>query len=343
MKKWILLLVTFWSVDASASPWTLQRGRLLLNGSFDFQLATSEYIHTREKREFPLNGRFTGATFTLGARIGITDALELELRAPVRVVSYTSEPAILIPYDGDPDGALAYYQDNIVDFSQAGAGIADITIAGRYGILRNPIALAFELAVQAPTGYDGPEGTFGRDPETLEEFAEADNLVRPDNVRDDVSLGDGVLSLSANVLAGVAFSTGTFIRASAGYALRLQGAGDQFLADLRLGQSLGGQVLLYASGRLAYTVQGGKSVGISVIATDPTLPASSFTLGGNTTPIVRFLESDALDVGGGLIWKAAPTVELNLGYSRTIWGRFTTATNTLSISLAIRSNLFPES
>ncbi|MCA9550180.1 MAG: hypothetical protein KC933_09100 [Myxococcales bacterium] len=342
MRRLLLALLLLLSPGlAEASPWTLGRGQLLLQGSFDFQVADSEFIHEGGERRFPLRGRYTGTTFTVGARVGVADSLELELSLPLRVVSYTSDPVILVPYSGDdPAGALAHYQANLVDFSQASVGVGDLQVAGRYQLLRGPVALATELRVKAPTGYEGPQGTFGRQPETVEAFVEQQaELVRPDRVRDDVTLGDAQLDLSAQLLLGAAFATGTFLRASGGYNLRLGGAGDQVLGDLRVGQALGQAILLYAGGRVAYTVQAGKSVGVSIAAVDPGLPAAAYTGGANTLPYVRRLETSAVDVGGGFIWRVAPQVELNVGYSRTVWGRFTTATHSASVGLAVRRDI----
>jgi hypothetical protein len=326
---------------AEASPWVLGRGQLVLQSSVDLQRADAEFIHQGGRRAFPLRGRYTGTTVNVGARVGLSERLELELDLPIRAVSYTSDPVILVPFSGeDPGGALAHYQGNIVDFSQATVGVGDLQVAGRYQLLAAPVALAAELRVKAPTGYEGPQGTFGRRPETVEAFlAQQAELVRPEGVRDDVTLGDGQLDLSAQLLAGAAFGSGTFVRAAGGYNLRLGGAGDQLLGDLRVGQALGQAVLLYAGGRVAWTLQAGRSVGVSVAAVDPSLPATAYLGGANTLPYVRRLESSVVEVGGGLIWRVAPTVELNLGYTRTVWGRFTAATDSASLGLAVRRDL----
>ena len=324
------------------SPWTLPRGVALMRAGFDFQLATSEFIDRGPERDFPLNGRFTGAALDLGLRLGISDQFELEFGLPIRVVTFTADPTIIQTFDGtDPDAALAHYQANIIDFSRNTAGVGDLRLTGRYQLLLQPLAIAAQIGVKAPTGYSGPEGTFGREPTTLEAFeADRDNLVTPDRIRDDVTLGDAQLDLSAQVLVGASFSSGTFIRASGGYNLRLAGAGDQVLADLRIGQALTRRLLIFAFGRLAYTVESGRSIGVTVSAEDPDLPASSFANFVNTRAFVRRLESDSLDVGGGLIWRVVGPVELNVTYSRTIWGRFVAATHALSTGIGLRLDLF---
>lgn len=327
---------------ALASPWTLRQGRAVVRAGFDFQLATSEFVNEGGERPFPLEGRFSGATLDLGARLGITDRFELEANLPIRVVTFTAEPTIIQVFEGtDAEEALRFYQGNLIDFSQAGAGIGDFTVTGRYQLLLRPLAAAIEMSVKAPTGYDGPEGTFGPEPDNLEDFAaQAETLVRPDNIRDDVTFGDGQLDVSAQLLLGAAFSTGTFVRAGGGYNLRFGGAADQVLADVRVGQALGAKVLVYGYGRLAYSIQQGRSVGISIIADDPELGPESFARAANTRPIVRRLETNLLEVGGGLIWRLTGPVEVNASYGRIVWGRFVAATHRASLGIGIRADFY---
>lgn len=329
-------------IVARASPWTLSPGVALMQTGFDVQLANSEFIDRGGEQAFPLNGRSAGANLNLGIRIGLFDRLELEVGLPVRVVTYVSDPAIVADFSGDDiDQAGQFYRDNVLDFSQTAAGIGDLRIAGRYQIFLQPLAVAAEVGLKIPTGYEGPAGTFGREPSTLDAFEQQQqDLAQPDRVRDDVTLGDAQVDLSASVLVGVAFSTGTFIRASAGYNLRFGGAGDQILGDVRVGQSIGPKILLYGFGRIAYSIQDGDSIGISLVAEDPELGADSFAFGQNIRPIVRPLQTDLLDVGGGAIWRVTRSSEVNVAYTRTVWGRFAAATNTLSLSVGFRLELY---
>ncbi|MEO1235013.1 MAG: hypothetical protein AAFZ18_39610 [Myxococcota bacterium] len=337
---WVAGVAAFSSATVHASPWTLKRGELVLTSAFDVQFADREFLEEGGERVFPLNGRFFAAGLTLSARLGITDRIELEASVPLRFVGYQSDPAILQrapPGLGDAE-ALGFFQESIVDFSQSGAGIADITLRGRYQYLNwGRLVSALQFSITTPTGYDPPEGTFGLEPTTIEAFlSDEANLVRPQNVRDDVALGDGVLELEPAVLVGVALGSGTFARASAAYALRLGGAGDQVRADLRIGQGIGARVLLYLSGRLAVTVEDGDLIGISVVARDPNTPAVGFIDGG-TRLLPRPLERDALDVGGGFVWKTTDAVEMNFSLQRTIWGRFTAATWVGSLNFVFRT------
>lgn len=338
-----LLLILMASGVAHASPWTLPQGEAVVMSGFDFEVAGREFIDRCPERNFPLAGRYTGTTLRIGGRFGLTDRLELEASLPFRFVAYASDPVILAPRpEGVPD-EFAYYQNNVVDFSRRGAGFGDLEISGRYRFTTGRFALASELRVKSPTGYRGPEGTFGAEPTTIEAFMkQAPNLVQPNNVRDDVTLGDGQLDLSASMLAGIATSFGLFARGAAGYRLRLGGAGDQVLGDLRVGQAINRRFLVYASGTIAYSIQRGRVVGISASAVDPDVPATGYRGAENVLLIERRLEYDALDVGAGFIWRMADTVEMNVGYQRTVWGRFVAATNTLSLSVALRMDLTKE-
>ncbi|MEM7677902.1 MAG: hypothetical protein AAF449_18040, partial [Myxococcota bacterium] len=217
----------------------------------------------------------------------------------------------------------------------------DVRVAGRYQLALEPLAIAAELSIKIPTGYDGPEGTFGRTPQTVEEFEEDPNrFVLPARVRDDVTFGDAQIDVAAQLLLGTVFRTGTFLRLSGGYNYRLMGAGDQLLADARIGQAISRRFLVFALGRLAWTVEDGDGVGVSVAAVDPRRPATSFENFGNTRAYIRPLQNDQLEVGGGFIWRVNSELELNIAYGHIIWGQFTAATHSLSIGLGLRLDLF---
>ncbi len=337
-----LSLIFFAAKNASASPWVLPKGKLVISGGFDFQYADSEFLDSGPERSFPLRGKFLGATFNLATRIGLTENFEVAASIPLKLVSYGSDPVILSPAPAQLSGeqALNYYQNNLIDFSQSGAGVGDIQIAGRYALLRQPIALALQVGIKAPTGYEPPQGTFGREPETVEEFdRQKGELVNPENIEDDVSLGGAQMDLDAQLLMGVAFSSGLFARLGAGYKIRLGGAGDQIVADVKVGQRIAKKLLLYAGAQFAYSIEEGKSIGVTVSAVDPDLGAASFIQGNNTRAYVRRLQYDALDVGGGLIWRMTKEVELNFNYSRIVWGSFIAANNTGSVTMIWHTDL----
>jgi hypothetical protein len=114
-------------------------------------------------------------------------------------------------------------------FSQvANRRAAALLFVGRAQLVAShPFVLATELRMKTPTGYDRPSGTFGARPTSAADFlANVTTYARPDNVSDDVTLGDGQLDLSATVLVGVSLGPRVFLRADGGYVLRFGGAGD---------------------------------------------------------------------------------------------------------------------
>lgn len=334
---------------ALASPWTLPRGRLVVGLGYDYQQASGEFFgvdanEPRARRPFPLRGAYDASTVRLAARLGVLDELELTLSIPFRVVSYRSDPVLLLEQPADStESAFDFYQQNVIDLSRVAVGVSDIAVSGRYRWSLSPIATATELRLRIPTGYRGPSGTFGDEPTSAEAFAaDPARFISPANVTDDVTLGAGTLDIILRQHAGAAFRSGTFVRAEVAYALRFGGGGDQFLGALRAGQLLGERVLLYVNGDLALTVQRGRVIGVAVAAVDPTLPAEDY--GGSTNLFLREvpLQFDALIVGGGLILRLLDDVELNAGYFQIVWGRNVAAIRGLSLTIAVQTELFSD-
>lgn len=323
------------------AQWTLPRGDVALVAGYDFQFASQEFRDGHERPvDFPLNGRYSGSTLTLGARAGFTDRLELEILLPIKLVSFTADPVILLEPGMSMGSNLDFYQENIIDLSQTRRGLGDIYISGRYSLLRNPIAMALEAKLKTPTGYQGPQGTFGPNPTNSEAFeANVGNLVRPGNVSDDVTLGDGQVDLTLSALVGASFPTRTFMRFDAGYNIRFGGAGDQLVGSLKIGQLVASRLLLYVESRLAYTVTEGRVYGVSVAAIDPSLPAVDYQGLDNLFLREIRLERDAIDVVGGAIVRITDEVEVNVGYSRTVWGRNTAAINAVYVGVGVRASL----
>ena len=334
------------AVPAAASPWTLHRGEIALVAGYDYQFANQEFLDRGTpdrplplRQNFPLRGRYSASTLNLGVRAGFTDRLEFELQLPIKLVSYTSDPVILLPDAMPGPMTFDYYQRNIIDLGRSRQGIGDIWITGRYNLIRWPVALAIEGRLKTPTGYDGPAGTFGDDPDSEQDFVDnAATLVTPENVTDDVALGDGQVDLNLNVLLGASFPSRTFIRLDAGYNLRF-GAGDQVLGSFKVGQAIGSRLLVYADVRFAYTVTEGPLIGISVAANDPNLPAADYVGTDNLRLRELRLERDAVDVSVGAILRINEKSEINLGYGRTVWGRNTAAVNAFFIGVGVRTDV----
>lgn len=326
---------------AHASPWTLPQSKVVLYAGADYQFTTREFLDVRRSQVFPLAGQYDATSFTLGARVGLTDRFEVEVSMPFRVVNYTSDPVALLPQPADStQSSLDFYQENIVDLSQSQSGLGDFRFTARYGLFRRPVAVAIEVGFKTPTGYRGPSGTFGDRPESAEAFAsEPGRFVNGDNVQDDVTLGDAQLDVSPRLLIGYALSTGTFFRAAIGYDWRLAGAGDQIYADFKMGQVLSKRFLVYAGAQMVYAVQEGRVIGVSVAAIDPTVPAEDY--GGLTNLLLRevTLDRDAVDVNAGVIFRPTNRFEVNLGYQHTVWGRNTAAVQAVFSSVAFRTDL----
>ena len=334
-----LLFLVIFIKSAHASPWTLPRGELVLSAGFNYLHADQEFIESGGPRNFPINGVLDSSTLVLGLRAGLTNRFELELKVPLSVINYKSDPVILLEQpEDDPRSPLDFSQDNIIDLSRRVVGVADFRIIGRYGWRKRPFAITSEIELKVPTGYERPAGTFGERPTSEDEFlGDLRRFVRSENVRDDVTLGDGQLDLKTSILFGWMLPTRTFLRSGLGYNLRLGNAGDQFTAALKLGQVTNDDILLYVGGRLEWTLMRGRPIGVGISAIDPDLPAEDY--GGVTNLLLRqiTLDRNALNVGGGIIFRLTPRLELNLGYERTLIGRNISAINSFSISFAFRA------
>ncbi len=320
---------------AHASPWVLKTGDLALSGRFDYQAASEEYLESGGSQAFPLNGKFRGTTFEIGARVGAFDGFEFEIDIPLKMVSYNADPVILLPTEGD--NAFDYYQENIIALDETTMGVGDIRVSGRWQLFRSSLAGALELRLKTPTGYKAPAGTFGRDPRSAEDFLEnVGSYVKPENVSDDVTLGDGQLDIGGAILLGWALPTHTFFRLDLGGDVRLGGAGDRVLGAFKLGQFVTDRILLVLGTSVDIALQQGEVIGVSVAAQDPSLPASEY--GGTTNLVLREvrLDHDAYVVNGGVIIRITDQVEATVEYNRIIHGRNISAVQGLSFGMSVR-------
>lgn len=330
---------------AEASPWTLPRGNLVLAAGYNFQTASQEFFESGSARNYPLRGRYTGSTYVLGVRAGLAENLEFEAQLPVRLVAYDSDPVIVLARpmgDTSAPNDFSYYRNNIINLARSASGISDLVFATRYRLAVRSApsaAFAFELRIKVPTGYQGPSGTFGDRPTSAADFlANATRYVTPQNVRDDVTLGDGQVDIAPSFLFGYAWRSRTFMRLDLGYNLRLGGAGHQVTGALRAGQALGDRLLVYGGIQCAFTVTQGRLLGISVAAVNPDVAAADYTVENLLIRELRF-ERDSIDVGAGLIVRLNPQAELNVGYQRTLWGRNTALVDAFNLAVAMRTSL----
>ncbi len=347
-----MALSAFTASESEASPWVLRPGRIAVSGGSYYQYANSEFFAERANARgitgetpFSLRGQFHSGTMFLGLRAAIVERFEFELNIPVRIVSYTADPVLLLPRPMDFMGVESdYYRQNIINLSRATAGIADINLALRYQLVqRSPFVLAAEVKLKMPTGYAAPSGTFGDRPTSNADFlARAGEIVRPENIRDDVTLGDAQLDITASLLAGIGLSSGTFFRLDAGFVGRTEGAGQQIQGSFRIGQSLGRLFVFFAGVNGQYSLTQGRVIGVSVAALDPTLAASQYGRGGDPTFNLLLrevqLDRDLLDATGGMIIRLSPSTEFNMSYTRTVVGRNVSATNTISASVSVNTD-----
>lgn len=342
-----LMIGTVFGFAAPASAqWTLPKGQVVWSTAFDFQYADHEFFgqdgEPRARRPFPLRGEFFGTTMRFDARVGFTDELEFEFELPLRTVTYMSDPVLLLPQAAaSGETSLDFYQRNIIHLSQATAGLADIQVIGRYRFMLQPFPLTGEVRLKVPGGYRGPAGTFGTSPRSAQELADnPERYVSPENVTDDVTLGDAQVDVVTRILAGASFDTGTFVAGDVGYNARFDNAGHQFVASIRAGQLIERLILPFVGASFAYTVTEGRVIGVSVAADDPELPAEEY--GGLTNLFLREvrLERNFLDLYAGLIVRLTPDVELKLAYAQTLWGMNVAAVSTFSIGIGARTQLF---
>jgi hypothetical protein len=320
----------------------------VVSGGANYQFANSEFFPevamgqtNPGERPYSLRGEYQGVTLYTSMRAGVVDRFEFEFTLPFRSVSYTADPILLLmpPPTMACDQACAA-RSSVLNFSRGALGIGDLLFSMRYALVRapSPFVLAAEVKFKAPSGYAAPEGTFGVNPQSQADFlAMAATLVRPENVRDDVTLGDGQLDISASLLAGLALKSGTFFRLDAGFVGRFGGAGQQVAGNFRVGQSIGRSFVLYGGATGQYSVTRGRVIGVSVAAIDPLLPAREYGSQGATYNLLLrevTLDRDSLDLAGGMIVRLTPTTELNLGYSRTVWGRNVSGTHSLSLTFS---------
>ena len=333
----IIFAVASLSSAAQASPWVLQKGDVALSGRFDYQAATEEFLESGGSQPFPLRGRFRGTTFEIGARVGAFDGFEFEIDIPLKTVSYNADPVILLPTEAAGTDALDYYQENIIALDETTMGVGDIRVSGRWQLFRSSLAGALELRLKTPTGYKAPAGTFGRDPQSAEDFlTNVVSYVKPENVSDDVTLGDGQLDIGGAILLGWALPTRTFFRLDLGGDVRFGGAGDRVLGAFKLGQFVSDHILFVLGTSVDISVQKGDIIGVSVAAEDPTVPAADY--GGTTNLVLREvrLDHDAYVINGGVIVRVTDQVEATIEYNRIIHGRNISAVQGLSFGMSVR-------
>lgn len=250
-------------LSAQASPWVLPEGVSLLNLTMGTQSAQEEFLPGGRRQRFPLRGRFDSYFFQLGGRHGLGQGLELSARALLKSVSFDADPILLL--EEDPSQLTQeQLRASVFSFDRRAAGLADLYLGASHQHSNAALRLASTLEVKLPTGYDSPRETF------LEG--------KPEEPGDDVTLGDAQVDLQYWLEAGYVWEeTQTLVQAAVGYRARLQGPGDQITGQLKLGQSVTRRFFFYAGLNSAWTLFKGESIGTTLVAADPSVPAQDFT------------------------------------------------------------------
>ena len=335
------LLLLFFSSFAEANPWLLPPKTVVISGRYDYAYADQEFLANNGKlTPFSLNGEYQASSYTLGARIGISDYFEVEASLPFKLVSYEADPLILVPTEEAGANAFDFYQENIINFNQDVMGFGDLSLSARFRTSIYPIASSIELKMTAPTGYRGPEGTFGSSPNDIEQFvAQAGEVAKPENIRDDVTLGDGVFSFQPILHLGYGTASGFFVKTSGGLLIRNQGAGELFTYEFKAGQLFTPWFLLYASVYLERTVTKGRPIGVSVAAEDATLPASEYVGLNNLKPIVVNLDRDLTMLPIGVLLRPLPKVDIVFAYAPMLSGRNVAQSHNFSVGVSLMKDL----
>ena len=336
----LILFCLLLGTPVQANPWLLPSDKISVSARYDYAYANQEYLaNTGELTPFSLNGEYFSNAYTLGTRIGVRKGFEIEINLPFKVVTYESDPVILSEPNSSISSSFDFYQENIINFNQSKMGLGDLQIATRFQLSLSPIASSLELGFTAPTGYSSPSGTFGNKPTSVEQFVEeAGELARPENIQDDVTLGDGVFAFTPMLHLGYGSSFGFFVRWSEGVRIRNQDAGDLLISEFKMGQFLKPWLLIYGGVYHEYTLTKGRPIGVSVTAIDASLEATQYQGISNLKPILVTLARDQLLFLVGVLFKICKTVGLNCAYTSVFWGRNVARSHVLSMSVNVLSD-----
>lgn len=349
------LVTLLCAAPAWANPFTLPERKLAIDVSYGFDSATSFYSVTGERQVFSLGGRFTASSVLAGIRYGILDMLEAQLRTSYKVPVYTATPIHLFP--SPAASSAGQLTASTINFSGQDAGLSDVYVGLSFSPLRRVVNLAFEAEAKIPTGYRAPSGTLcsSLDPDTVRSLVRSSILdpsrpqVTPDLFCNGATLGDGQADVMLALQLGRYIArTRTLLRADAGMNFRFGGPGQQVIGNVKVGESIGDRLVLYAGARVAYTVNVGSPIGTTIDAAQPDAPASSYP--GEPVDRSRPQSPDELDrllvynvasrdrsyvfIDAGAILRLTGALELRVAYSRALWGINFPEINSLQIGFA---------
>jgi hypothetical protein len=309
--------------EAAASPWTLLEDTLVLTTSMDAQTATNEYLSDGTFQAYPIEGRYFSTNLRFGLRFGVSDRLEIGGQTALSYLSYESAEAYFAPAPDDA-GSLSDIRAGILSFDRQVAGLSDVFLYTRYRLTpRQRFVAALELTLKLPTGYQATTGPFASTDEPGDYLGDGSELV------DDLSLGDGQLDVTGQVLLGWAPPGGWFLRLDAGARARFFGPGPQVVGAFKLGRRVTDGLVPYLDADVVHTFLDGEVVGQVLTTDEPETPATEFDLDRVVIRDQRF-DRSVLRVGAGFIFTIGDR-ELDLGYYYTPWGRNTAALHVFSL------------
>ena len=294
-----LMMMSEW---ASASPWVLPEGTTVLQLQYRTEFADREYLPDGTNQAFPLNGEFGAQSVELGLRTGLGYRFEASLMVIYKSIDFTADPLFLTTENSSGETVPV---SPIFSFSEQLEGLSDIYFALRYNAVDGPVKITSELELKVPSGYDKPEGTFEDDAPTLSDPETSDGTIPEGElpIRDDLTLGDGQVDVTAQLLFGTYIpQSRTFAKANGGFRMRFNGPGEQVVWGLKVGQFIGEHIVLFSEVSGAHTVFKGDIVGKSFATRLPETPALGFPL-ANFDFIDLRLDKDVVDFSGGFLLK----------------------------------------
>lgn len=318
-----LVMVLFWSASATASPWTLAPGRLILTTTVDGQYADSEFTSENGHQGYPVDGRFFAANLRLGLRYGVSDAFELGGRLSLSYLHHEADEVYFGPDPADAE-SLADIRAGIWSFDRQTAGLGDIDLYARYRFTpRGRFVAALELGLKVPTGYVAVTGPFRDTEEPVDDIVPGATLI------DDASLGDGQLDITLQLLLGWATPSQWFFRLDAGARARLFGPGQQVVGAFKFGRRVTDWWVPYLVSDGVHSFTDGEVIGQVLFTERVDVDAEAFEADFVTTPD-QTADRTVVRVGVGSIFTIDQR-EVNVGYTTVVWGINTAQMHIVSV------------
>ena len=313
--------LVFASSLVHASPWTLPQDRLVLTMDYHIQHADYEFLADGTRQAYPLNGQFRGKAIRLGARYGFTDDFDGAISLDISQINYGADP-LLLDVDFETAGEAT---QSILNFNSVQFGAGDLRLRGNYNLLRSSRGfwlVTSSTRAKLPTGYDAPTGTF---------FTDADGEER---IGGQATRGDGQVDITQALMFGGFFApTGGFGRAEVGLEYRFGDPGHRVVTDVRVGQPVGDRLIAIVGMVAGHNITEGEVIGQTMIANNPYLPASQFTMDNIRAEDLR-LDSSNLGFMGGLLFDFGD-IEFTTNYYYTAKGRNVAGTHAFTFGTIV--------